>query len=111
MHLIIGMVEEKDHAPILEQLIPLADSVTFTRFQSRERNCATPEELNRKSKKFLRTGTRVSMRLHAIKALEKILEKAHRKDVVLVTGSFFLAGELRKYWIPEERILVTRKPF
>jgi len=31
--------------------------------------------------------------------------------VILVTGSFFLAGELRKEWVSEEEVLEARAAF
>ena len=38
-------------------------------------------------------------------ALDEAMKKASKKDLVLVTGSFFLVGELRKKWVSEEYIL------
>lgn len=38
-------------------------------------------------------------------ALNQILKKARQNDLILITGSFYLAGELRKKWISEEKIL------
>ncbi len=43
------------------------------------------------------------------KALDESLKKAKNNDLVLITGSFYLAGELRKRWIKEEKILKKRK--
>jgi dihydrofolate synthase/folylpolyglutamate synthase len=42
-------------------------------------------------------------------ALLDILKQLHNNDVVMVTGSIFLAGELREYWHPEEKIVKTGK--
>lgn len=38
-------------------------------------------------------------------ALEQVLKRARQNDLILITGSFYLAGELRKKWINEEMIL------
>jgi len=39
-------------------------------------------------------------------ALNQTLKKAKQNDLVLITGSFYLAGELRKKWISEEKIFM-----
>ncbi len=42
-------------------------------------------------------------------ALKAALKKADKDDAIVVAGSFYLAGELRKYWISEEKILKNLK--
>ena len=44
-------------------------------------------------------------------ALTQALRRATNDDIILITGSIFLAGDLRKHWISEEKILATRKSF
>ena len=39
------------------------------------------------------------------RALNEVLKKANKKDLILISGSFYLAGELRKKWVSEDRIL------
>lgn len=39
------------------------------------------------------------------RAVSQAIQDANRDDLVLVVGSFFLAGEARKRWFPEELIL------
>ena len=109
LHLIIGIADNKDHVSILEQVIPLADSVSFTRFQSRERKCAHPKELLKKSAGYLKNLARVRMFLDPERAVSQSIQDANRDDLVLVVGSFFLAGEIRKRWFSEELILEKRK--
>ena len=109
LHLVVGIADNKDHISILEQIIPLADSVSFTRFQSRERKCAHPKELLKKSAGFLKKSARVRMFLDPERAVSQSIQDAHQDDLVLVVGSFFLAGEVRRRWFPEELILEKRK--
>lgn len=42
-------------------------------------------------------------------ALERAMKKARQNDLVLITGSFYLAGELRKKWVSQEAILKNNK--
>lgn len=109
LHLVIGIAENKDSASILEQIIPYADSVCITRFQAQGRRCAQPKELLYKASKYLKKSAKIIVFLDSERALSEVLKNAGEKDAVLVVGSFFLAGELRKKWFPEEWILKRRK--
>ena len=109
LHLIIGMAENKDYDSLLSQIIPCADSVTITRTQTKDRKCAHPKELLEISKRYVRKNVSMRTYLDPNQALKEVLKKAHKNDAVIITGSFFLAGELRKHWVPEETILQKRK--
>ena len=111
MHLVIGIADNKDHLSILKQIIPKADSVFFTRFGNKDRKCAHPKDLVAKSKRYLRKNTKTSVRLDPEVALSQALDIAKSGDVILVAGSFFLAGELRGRWYPKDWILENRKSF
>lgn len=111
LHVVIGIGESKDSAAILAQIIPLADSVAYTRYQIKDRKCAHPKELLSKSKKYIRKGAITQIFLDPMRALDHTLHHANKKDVVLVVGSFFLAGELRKHWYSEKSILEHRVGF
>jgi folylpolyglutamate synthase/dihydropteroate synthase len=44
-------------------------------------------------------------------ALRETLAAAKKTDFILITGSMYLTGELRKHWISEEDILRRRTSF
>lgn len=44
-------------------------------------------------------------------ALTEALKMSKLNDLILVVGSFFLAGELRKRWYSEDAVLRNRKGF
>jgi dihydrofolate synthase/folylpolyglutamate synthase len=111
LYLIIGIADNKDHASILEQIIPEADYIFFTRFQNRDRKCAHPKALLAKSRPYLKNGAKAEISLDSETALHNALNQARKDDLILVTGSFFLAGELRKHWHSEESVLKQRKSF
>lgn len=105
IHLIIGISDNKDHIAMLEQIIPLADAISFTRFQIKDRKCAHPKSLAEKSKQYIKQGANTQILLDPTRALTLALSEAKPDDLILVTGSFYLAGELRKHWVSEEKIL------
>ncbi len=111
LYVIIGIADNKDHLSILEQIIPQADYVFFTRFQNQNRKCAHPKALLLKSKRYFKKNARSYIHLDPEKTLADVLKIAKFDDLILVTGSFYLAGELRKYWYPEDFILNKRKSF
>ena len=111
LFLIIGIAENKDHVSILKYIVPEADRVLITRFQNKERKCAHPEELAKKSKRFLKEGAGIRTYLDPKMAMREARKIARAGDAILVTGSFFLAGEMRRHWYPEERVLGLRKSF
>lgn len=111
LHIIIGMADNKDGDSMLKQIIPIVDSVIVTRFQIKDRKCAHPKRLLTKVREYLRKGTLSELSLDPEVALDRTIERAAKNDLILVTGSFFLVGELRKRWFSEESILSRRKSF
>lgn len=109
LFLIIGIADNKDHLAMLEQIVPLADSVFFTRFQMGSRPCASPKKLFALSQKYMKASATSRILLDPMCALQIALKDAGPEDCILVTGSFFLAGDLRQHWIPEETILQNRR--
>ncbi len=102
--LITTINENKDIRKIIKTLAAKADRVFVTRHLNGGRACADLKlmynlflELNKKIK--------VEIMVDPWQALERALEEAKRDDLILITGSFFLAGELRKKWISEDKIL------
>jgi len=88
--LILGMCRDKKIRSVCSVLSPLADRIFITKV--RNPRSALPEDIVKrgrlKSKKVHLTNT-------PQEALEKALRKARKNDVVLITGSLFLVGELR----------------
>ncbi len=111
LHLVVGMAENKDETLILNQIIPHADKVYMTRFQIKDRKCAHPKELTKISGKYLKKSAQIETFLDPNQAFAKAMSEAKEEDLVLVTGSFFLAGEIRKKWFSEQWILSKRKSF
>lgn len=111
LHLIIGMADSKDSDSILSQIVPIADNIIFTRFQIKDRKCAHPTKLAKISKKYLKTSTKIVTELDPNLAYDKAIQIASNNDAILVTGSFFLAGEIRKKWYSEEWVVRNRIGF
>lgn len=109
--LILAMANNKRSEPILRCLVPFADTVLCTRFLMPFRKCHDPARLAQHAAKYTKRGAHVLALYDPHEALDRALRQAGVKDAVVATGSFFLAGELRKRWYSEEQILAHRTSF
>ncbi len=111
LHLVLAIAHDKDAEAISSIIIPRADYMYATRFQINERKCTDPSLLSDYGKRFGQKSLSTTVHLDPYRALAAALAQATPDDVVLVTGSFFLAGELRKQWYSSEWVLRHRKSF
>lgn len=107
LYLIIAVIDNKDLS-FLKQLIPMADKIFVTRHENIHKRCHSPKNIIKLIKK-INHKKNCKIYLCPYKALDECLKTADKNDLILVTGSFYLAGELRKRWRPEEKILKERK--
>jgi len=108
--IIFGMAQDKDLENSLKAILPQADILFLTRFLNPYRKSADLRLLAALAKK---SGFKKELQifLDPRQALTAALKKAGPRGSVIICGSFFLAGELRKNWISEEFILKNRRPF
>ncbi len=99
VHLIVGFSRSKDYPRLIEQLsaLPLS-SVCATRFGSNMfRKAALPGEIVHLFKKNLPRSAVVKPFIDGQLAWEWLAIRLKPDDLVIVTGSIFMAGELRPY--------------
>ena len=104
LYTIFASSSTKDARTVLRTLLPHTDEIVFTTFKTADRESFKPEQLSRFASKFKNK----SIQHDAHKALNKIIKKLRPEDALLITGSLYLTGELRKHWISEELILKKR---
>ncbi len=109
LFLILGVAENKDVDSILRTIAPKADYALATRFEVKERRCRNPFALAEQIKKYKKIS--VEVYLDPWQALDRAFKLAKPEDLILATGSFFLTGELRQKWYPEEKVLEKRESF
>ncbi|MDD4902360.1 MAG: Mur ligase family protein [Patescibacteria group bacterium] len=107
LHLVIGLSKNKDAEGILREIVPLADRIYLTRFLHENRKTQFLGKMSQISRKL--SKKKISVFVDPHEALAAAKRSAAKDDLILVTGSFFLAGELRGEWFPEEYILEKRK--
>jgi len=106
--LIFGLSASKDYKRILNDLLPHTDEVILTKFSNPLRKSADVKIMYNyccsKRKKALAI-------IDPWQALKYGQSRQKADDLLLITGSFYLAGELRTNWISEEDILARRSSF
>ena len=97
---IFGCAQDKDTIGMLKQLALGADKVIFTRAKANPR-AQEPEDLmarfNELSGKMAQTAPSLD------EALRLAGRAVSREDLIIVTGSFYLAGEAKKYFLDKEK--------
>ena len=94
----------KDASKMIKQLAKISDKLILTIVKGKGKSFYTPSELSQFAKSFKNK----SLEKNPKKALTRILRKLNKNDCLLITGSFYLVGELRKNWISEDNILKNR---
>ena len=107
---ILGAVNDKDFAGMAEVFAPVGDRFFVTLPPaSAPRPGLAPDVFARALEEAGAGG--VETRIDAWGALDEALEEAGEDDLLIITGSMFLAGELRRRWVSEERIVESGSAF
>jgi len=110
LHIILALAYEKDARAALKEILPLADKLWLTRTLLTYRKSSDLKELYQIGKKF-KKNLEIKIIADPWQSLKLALREVKKHDCLLITGSFYLAGELRKHWISEEYTLKHRKSF
>lgn len=111
LHLVVAFKGEKDVETMLSDIAPHADHIYATRFQLPTLECADPVSVARTAQKYTMRGAVVNVYLDPTTALAAARSAATSEDLILVTGSFYLAGELRRGWFSDEWVVENRRSF
>jgi len=91
LHLVLGIMADKDLRGILRRLLPPAETVIFT--QPKYARAANPETLRRLARPYIQ-------RLYVIPDPESAIQQAKSlaapEDVICITGSLYFAGEVKE---------------
>lgn len=101
---IIALTKERDAKKIFKRLISKADKVFITNFTTDKRKKYLAKDL---AKDLQITNAIICTK--PLTALTKARNLANNEDVILITGSIYLAGEIRNHFIKEKVILKNRQ--
>lgn len=106
--LIIGISADKDWDTMLKNISPLADEICVTRFNIIGRQAVDLKLLYKAALKYGKKSCRVKVYSDPIQAYNDAKKRLAPNDALLITGSFYLAGEIRRLYCPELKILHQR---
>ena len=106
LHIVCGILADKDQAPMVRALASVATRVTVTQPPLIER-AGDPGTMLALFRKAL-GGDAVDFEADPRRAIDAEIARAAPDDVVCVTGSMFLIGAVRARWVAEDQILTTR---
>lgn len=93
LFLVFALMRDKEIGKIADILFPLADKVILTRFPFFK--SASPEDIKAQSSAF---QERIIVEPDPLKSLELAVRRAGSEGCVMVAGSLFLVGEIKKAW-------------
>jgi dihydrofolate synthase/folylpolyglutamate synthase len=106
LHLVLGILADKDQAAMVRALAPIATRVVVTQPPLGER-AGDPGPMVKQIGRLLGAAN-VAFEPSHMRALDFALGDAGPRDIVCVAGSMFLVGAVRERWVPEGRILELR---
>ncbi len=93
---VLGISDRKDAAAMIQEIVPAADRIIVTRAAFRG---VDPEYL---ASLIRPSGVPCTVISRSDRAIELALAQAHHRDLICVTGSLFLVGEIRAWWKGQE---------
>ncbi|MFH1426906.1 MAG: cyanophycin synthetase, partial [Candidatus Kerfeldbacteria bacterium] len=110
LHLVFAAKETKEPEALIRPLAATADTVTCTEFHLIEFGSYPATETAALFRQ-LKPGIDVHIEQDPRAAIDRILADASPDDLVLITGSLYLAGPVRERWITQQDILKARSVF
>jgi dihydrofolate synthase / folylpolyglutamate synthase len=98
LHLMMGMVANKNHRDSLRHILPLADTITITEPAWRKKYEADQlAELAREVAAELKLDTRIHVEKEWKVALDRLLSLTGPDDLAVVTGTLYLISDVRSW--------------
>jgi dihydrofolate synthase / folylpolyglutamate synthase len=91
LHMVLGIMADKDLRGILRRLLPLAETVIFT--QPKYARAASPESLRRLARPYIQKQYVIP---EVASAIQQANAFATPEDVICITGSLYFAGEVKE---------------
>ena len=108
LFLLVAIAADKNWKSMLKLLLPKTYTLYITRFTVPVRSRTDPKEVMEFAQKHMVVSNRIHLRTDPIQAFIEAKKALSKYDALLVTGSFFLAGDIRALFCPEETVLKQR---
>lgn len=108
---VAGLLEAKQGDAMITSLVPVMDMLIATSPQVLAKDAMVTSEIEEYARQAGFAGE-VLLQPDPLDAIQQALDMAvPGEDVVIVTGSLYLVGNVRERWFPENRILEMQSPW
>jgi dihydrofolate synthase/folylpolyglutamate synthase len=107
---VFGVLEAKEHLAMAAEIVKIADELVTTSPQVLAKPGTRAEELAREAAALGFAGPVLSVDDPG-EALNVAIGRAGDTDLVLVTGSLYLVGNVRGRWYPDDEIVIQQTPW
>jgi dihydrofolate synthase/folylpolyglutamate synthase len=101
---IFASVIGKNMKEMLQNLLLTTHNLYLTQFDNTFKKCYSPQYLLKTAKQYNFNGTKLIIANDPVKLLNDLLQRTHSDGLIIITGSYFLCGELRTRWFPAKEI-------
>ena len=91
LHLVMGIMGDKDILGILRRLLPMAETAIFT--QPRYARAANPDDIRKMARPYIQ---KYYVIYDAASAIQEARHLADPDDLICITGSLYFAGEVKQ---------------
>jgi dihydrofolate synthase/folylpolyglutamate synthase len=91
LHLVLGIMADKDVRGILRKLLPMAETAIFTK--PRYQRAANPEELRKMARPYIQKHYVIP---DPASAIQEARQLAGPDDLICIAGSLYFAGEVKE---------------
>lgn len=109
IHAIVGVGENKPAKKLLRILSPHISDIIFTASHVELPKPASPQKLLSAWRSI--SNKPATILLDGQQAIDRLIARSTNNELIVITGSLYLTGELRARWISEDRILRKRTSF
>lgn len=102
---ILGMKAGKDFTDVLAQVVPQADRLIVTQFVLKGLWEAVSAETLATTAQTINPNLPITIEPDPIEAIKSALNQANPDDIIWVTGSLYLIGNVRQYWYANEVLI------
>jgi dihydrofolate synthase/folylpolyglutamate synthase len=107
LFLVVAIAADKDWKSMLKILLPKTHTLYATRFTVPARPSIDPKKVADFAQKKI-PANRIHLRTDPIQAFKEAKKALSKNDALLITGSFYLAGDIRALYCPEDIVLKQR---
>ncbi|MCX6013910.1 MAG: Mur ligase family protein, partial [Chloroflexi bacterium] len=101
---ILGMLSMKDVSSTIKVLLPVANKIFFAPVFVSGKLCVPVKQLAEIVGKI--DSTIQTVQCENVKdAINRALVYSKKDDLIIITGSLYMVGEARNYWMPAEKLL------